>query len=163
VNESVYRRLCRQATAILRHENLYYQMEPTDLLHEALLRIARSQVEFGNESHLFALGTLVMRRILIDHVRRADSPRRLRCVPLESVMQPSADPAPETEPLHDILRQMQSSEARLHSVVKMRFFWGFGIEEIAAALSVSPRTVKRDWNLARGWLRRELFNKGIDS
>jgi RNA polymerase sigma factor (TIGR02999 family) len=131
------------------------------LLHEALLRIARSHapVHFQNESHLIALATLVMRRILVDRTRMVDPHLRMRCVPLEPDIPPPTDPNSEVEPLYDVLQYMRTCEARLYCIVQMRFFWGLGTEEIAAALSISSRTVKRDWRTARGWLRRELARR----
>jgi len=158
MSDSIYRQLCLRAKAILRRETAEHRLEPADLLHEALLRIDRSNrpVHLQDESHLFALATLVMRRILIDRTREVDLYLRLRCVPLEPLMQFSERPNPEAEPLHDALHNMRSSETRLYSIVQMRFFLGLETEEIAKALSISSRTVKRDWQTARGWLRREL-------
>jgi RNA polymerase sigma-70 factor, ECF subfamily len=161
MNESIYRRLRCRATAILRRETSDHRLEPADLLHEAFLRIARTQepIDFQNESHVLALATLAMRRVLIDRARGVDSHLRMRCVPLEFGIQPSTGPNPEAGPLHDVLQYMQTSEERLYCIVQMRFFWGLGTEEIAAALSISSRTVKRDWRAARGWLRRELVRR----
>lgn len=160
MDESVYRRLHYQAKAILRREAFRQRLEPSDLVHEAFVRIARSHapVHFQSASHLMALTTIVMRRILIDAARAADSPLWLGCVPLDSGL-PLASPAAtgDAEPLHEALRYMRTCDARLYRIVMMRFFWGLGIEEIAAALSISARTVKRDWKVARDWLRRELF------
>ncbi len=161
INESVYRRLRCRATAILRRETSDHRLEPADLLHEAFLRIARSNepVDFQSESHLLALATLAMQRVLIDRARGGDSHLRMRCVPLEPGMPPTTDPNPEAEPLHDVLQHMRTCEARLYCIVQMRFFWGLGTEEIASALSISSRTVKRDWRTARGWLKRELVRR----
>jgi RNA polymerase sigma factor (TIGR02999 family) len=158
MSDLVYRRLCLRAKALLRREASDHRLEPADLLHEALLRIDKSHtpVHLQDESHLLALVTLVMRRILIDRTREVDLYLRLRCVPLEPAMQFSEDPNPEAEPLHEALDNMQSSETRLYCIVQMRFFLGFETAEIAKALSISSRTVKRDWQTARGWLRREL-------
>lgn len=159
MDESVYRRLRCQATAILRRETSGHSLEPDDLAHEAFLRIARSHtpIRFQGDSHFLAVATVVMRRILIDRARGANSPSRSRCVPLDSDLQLSAQTDTGSGPLHDALRCMASYNARLYRIVEMRFFWGLGIEEVASALSISSRTVKRDWTVARGWLRRELF------
>jgi RNA polymerase sigma factor (TIGR02999 family) len=158
MSDSTYRRLCLRAKALLRREPSDHRLEPADLLHEALLRIDKSHtpVHLHDESHLLALATLVMRRILVDRTRAVDLHLRLRCVPLEPAMAFSKDPNPEAEPLHDALHYMQNSEARLYCIVQMRFFLGLETKEIAKALSISSRTVKRDWQAARGWLRREL-------
>jgi RNA polymerase sigma-70 factor, ECF subfamily len=161
MSDSIYRQLCRQAAALLRRETSDHRLEPADLLHEALLRIDRSPtpIHFQGESHAIALAMLVMRRILVDRTRGTDLHMRVRCVPLDSGLQTSRDPNPEAEPLHDVLDYMQTSEAHLYGIVQMRFFLGLGIEEIAKVLSISSRTVKRDWRDAREWLRSELLRR----
>jgi RNA polymerase sigma-70 factor, ECF subfamily len=161
MSDATYRRLCLRAKALLRRETSDHRLEPADLLHEALLRIDKSHtpVHLQDESHLVALATLVMRRILIDRTREVDFHLRVRCVPLEPTMEISRDANPEDGPLHDALHDMQTSEARLYCIVQMRFFLGLETEEIAKALSISSRTVKRDWQTARGWLRRELVRR----
>lgn len=159
MNESVYRRMRRQAAAILRREASAHSLEPDDLAHEAFLRIARTQtpIQFQDDCHFLALATVVMRRILIDRARGANSASRSRSIPLDSDLQLSARPDTVAGPLRDALRGMERYDARLYQVVEMRFFWGLDVEEVASALSISSRTVKRDWTVARGWLRRELF------
>jgi RNA polymerase sigma factor (TIGR02999 family) len=158
MSDPTYRQLCLRAAAILRRETADHRLEPADLLHEALLRIDRSHrpVHLQDESHLLALATLVMRRILVDRTRAADLHLRVRCVPLGPAMEFSRDPNPEAEPLHDALDSMHNSETRLYYIVQLRCFLGLETKEIAKALSISSRTVKRDWQTARGWLRREL-------
>jgi RNA polymerase sigma factor (TIGR02999 family) len=159
MNESVYRRLRRQAAAILRREACARPLEPDDLAHEAFLRIARSRtpIQFQDDCHFLALAAVVMRRILIDRARRADSSRHSRWILRDSDLPFSAQTDTASGPLRDALRCMERYDARLYQVVEMRFFWGLDINEVASALSISSRTVKRDWTEARGWLRRELF------
>jgi len=156
IDESVYQRLRRQAAAILRREIHDPSLEPADLAHEAFLRIAQSRAPIQDDAHFLALATLVMRHILIDRARGANSPARFRWVPLDSELQPTAHWNAEPWLLHDALRRMQSCETRLYRIVEMRFFLGLGIAEVASELSISSRSVKRDWTVARGWLRREL-------
>jgi RNA polymerase sigma-70 factor, ECF subfamily len=158
MDESIYKRLHRRAKAILRNEVADHRMEPADLVHEAFLRIAKSRapIALNDRVHFLAVATIVMRHILIDHARSANSPRRFKCVPIDSEMPLSTTPSAEALPLRHALQRLASREARLYRIVEMRFFWGFDIEEIASELSISSRTVKRHWTVARGLLRREL-------
>jgi len=155
-----YKRLCLRARNILRRELSDHQFEPTDLVHEAFMRMARSQtpIEFQDQCHVMAITTLTMRRILIDNVRSGNAPQRFRLVPIGSQTGLSVRPASETLIIQNILERLEMSSVRLYQIVKMRFFLGLSNGEIASILSVSERTVKRDWVSARLWLQRELAN-----
>ena len=124
------------------------------------MRIARSQtlIEFQDQCHVIAITTLTMRRILIDNARPANSPARIRFVPIGSQTELSVSPVSETLIIHNILQRLEMSNVRLYQIVRMRFFLGLSNGEIASILSVSERTVKRDWVSARLWLHRELAN-----
>jgi RNA polymerase sigma factor (TIGR02999 family) len=162
MDESVYQRMHRKAAAILRREISDCTLEPSDLAHDAFLRIARSQmpIQFHDDSHFLALATRVMRHILIDRARRSNSPTRYRNVSLDSDRQLVAHSTVEPGPLDDALRRMQSCETRLYRIVEMRFFRGLEISEVASELSISSSSVKREWRVARRWLQRELFGQG---
>ena len=163
MDESIYERLHCRAKAMLRNEACGHCLEPADLVHEAFLRIARSHVPIPlhDRVHLMAVATIVMRHILIDYSRSPKSPWRFKVIPLDCEL-PISTPAPGNDlPLHDALQRLANCEERLYRIVEMRFFWGLGIEEIAATLSVSSRTVKRHWTAARVWLRRELDRSAI--
>ena len=88
MDESIYKRLHRRAKTILRNEFADHRMEPADLVHEAFLRIAKSQVPIAlnDRIHFLAVATIVMRHILIDHARSAKSSRRFQCIPIHSEM-----------------------------------------------------------------------------
>ena len=156
----VYESLCGLARNILRREVSTHQFEPTDLVHEAFLRMAQSRtpIEFQDQGHVMAITTITMRRILIDNARSANSAARFLFVPIESQTEVSVRPVFETLVIHDILERLETSNERLYQVVQMRFFLGLSNSEMASILSVSTRTVKRDWTSARVWLRRELAN-----
>ena len=158
IDESIYQHLQCRAKAILRHEDFLPLMEPADLVHEAFLRIAgrKAPALFHDAAHLMAVATIVMRHILVDCSRAASSPARHRWVPIDSEMFLAVDTSSDTLPVREILHRMAAMDRRLFAVVEMRFYSGLAIDEIAAALSVSSRTVKRDWKTARTWLRKEL-------
>ena len=158
LDESLYARLLGRAAAILSRESSAYLLEPTDLVHEAFLRIARSEVpvRFQSSSHVVALATIVMRRIMIDHARSTRWSRPSICIPLDPHDELPAQSTGDTLPLRDALERLAASEERLFRIVEMRVFGGFRVEEIASALDISGRTVKRDWNAAREWLQATL-------
>jgi RNA polymerase sigma factor (TIGR02999 family) len=157
----VYNRLCRLARNILRREVSDHEFEPADLVHEAFLRMARSQtpIEFQDQCHMMAIITITMRRILIDNARSANALARFRSVPIGSQSELSVRPVSETLIIHNLLERLEMINMRLCQIVKMRFFLGLSNGEIAAILSVSTRTVKRNWVSARLWLQRELASR----
>jgi RNA polymerase sigma factor (TIGR02999 family) len=153
LDEAIYRKLHGRAAVMLRKEVTEACMEPADLLHEALLWIAsgKSQFRFQNIAYLIAVTTLVMRRVLIDRARRSNYPARYKWLPFDSQMPRPAAYDADSVAFRDILRRLADFDEGWFAVVQMRFYWGLGIDEIASVLSISSRTVKRDWTIARGW------------
>jgi len=156
----VYNELHRQAARYLRNENPGLSLQTTDLIHEAYLRLTSQQhVEWQNRLHFFAIAAKVMRRILIDHVRSRQAAKRggsdIR-LPLEDAM--IVLPAQDLDlvALDEALTRLAAIDSQQSQIVELRFFSGLSVEETAKVLDVSERTVKRDWNVAKAWLRREL-------
>lgn len=148
----------RQAAREWRHD----RPQTTLIVNEAYLRLfGQRNVDWQNRGQFFALAAQLMRRILVDHARRQRRQKRgggAGAVELDEFV-----PAPEG-PVDNVnaidldralarLEQLDPDQAR---IVEMRFFGGLTVEETAAALGVSPATVKREWALAKGWLHREL-------
>jgi RNA polymerase sigma factor (TIGR02999 family) len=154
----VYERLCHLASGILRREAPEHRWEPAELFHEAFLRMARSRIpiHFQSTAHLYALTATVMRHILIDRTRSTTISDRCRRVSFDRDLPSDAVLRCEEMALRDALKRLGKLESRLYQVVEMRFFSGLAVEEIASNLSISARTVKRDWKVALEWLRREL-------
>jgi RNA polymerase sigma-70 factor, ECF subfamily len=116
---------------------------------------------WAGRSHFFFAAAEAMRRILIDHARARAGPRRgggRRRVPLHNVLDLAAaeEDFPEILALDDALSRLEKMSERVGAVVRLRFYAGLSIEEVARTLDVSPRTVKADWTYARAWLAREL-------
>ena len=141
-----------------------HTLQTTALVHEVYLRLKKDGGrEWDNPGHFFAAAAEAMRRILIERARRAASLKRggnRGRVDLEFVEQ-----GVESEPaamlaLDEALTELQSFDARLGQVVMLRYFTGLSVEETAAALDTSPRTVKRDWAVARAWLGKRLGELG---
>ena len=113
---------------------------------------------FQNRAHFFAIASQVVRRILVDHARLRDSVKREAGeAPVILDLHVAGDaPSVDALALDEALTRLASLDCQQARIVQMRFFGGLTVDETAAVLNISPRTVKRDWSMARAWLRREL-------
>ena len=160
----IYNDLHRQAARYLRNEQPGLSLQTTDLIHEAYLRlISQQHVEWQNRLHFFAIAAKVMRRILVDHVRGRQAAKRggtdIR-LPLEDAMAVLPGQDLDFVALDEVLTRLAEIDPQQSQIVELRFFSGLSVEETAKVLDVSERTVKRDWNVAKAWLRRELSRGG---
>ena len=156
----VYAELRRLARQRMAREPAGLTLQPTALVHEAYLRlIGPGETAWGGRAHFFAAAAEAMRRILIERARRHRLPKHgggRRRLPLDP-----SDLAANDEPidllvLDEALRRLESRDARMGEIVKLRFFAGLTIEQTAQALGVTSRTVVRDWTAARAGLFREM-------
>ena len=160
----VYDELHRQAARYLRNEQPGLSLQTTDLIHEAYLRlIGQQHVEWQNRLHFFAIAARVMRRILVDHVRSRQAAKRggsdIR-LPMEDAMVVIPEQDLDFVALDEALTRLAVIDPQQSQIVELRFFSGLSVKETAEVLDVSERTVKRDWNVAKAWLRRELGRRG---
>lgn len=135
-------------------------LQPTELLNEAYLRLTRRGGDsFNGRAHFIAAAALAMRSILVDRARAANTAKRggnqIR-VALDAVDIAVDRPPDEVLSVDHALTNLESIDPRSAKVVMMRFYLGLGTSEIAYALSVTERTVERDWAFAKRWLAREL-------
>ena len=137
-----------------------HTLSATAVVHEAYLRIARLEsIDWQGRAHFFAIASQACRRVLVDHAVRRNAAKRSgkrKRVELDEVPLFDDRDAEAVIALNDALERLGQLEARQVRVVECRFFGGMTVEETAAALDISPATVKRDWTLARAWLNREL-------
>ena len=156
----IYNQLQAIARRQMAHERPDHSLQATILVHEAFLRlVGDSQIDWSNRAHFFALASRVMRRMLVDHARAANAQKRpgaRQKVELDSALVFVEAQAADVMALDQALDRLAAWDARQCRVVEMHFFGGLGFEEIGEVLSVSPRTAKRDWSMARAWLYREL-------
>lgn len=157
----VYDELRRIGRRVLAGERHDHTLQTTALVHEAYLRLLdQRKISARNRNEFFALAGLTMRRILVDHARSLRRKKRgggLKRVPLDSAERwLDAGQLAELEILDGLLDRLADLDPRAALVVQHRFFVGLDSAEIAELLGVSIRTVKRDWALARSWLRREV-------
>jgi RNA polymerase sigma factor (TIGR02999 family) len=165
----IYEELRRVAGRLLAAERLGHTYNPTDLVHEAWLRLglggpggARA-LPAVDRSHFLGITVRAMRQVLVDHARRRVAQKRgggaIR------VTLGDDDGANRTSPeellaLFDALERLGDVDARLRQVVEYRFLAGLTEEETGEALGVTTRTVQRDWVKARAWLYRQLYESG---
>src|SRR5215813_12427855 len=156
----VYAELHRLAEGYMRHERPGHALQTTALVNEAYLRLVDlKQVQWQNRAHFFGIAAQVMRRILVDFARKRRQAERGGCaqqIPLEEAAVVSKERTADFVALDDALKSLAEIDPRRSRLVKPRFFGGLSVEETAEALNVSPRTVMREWSLARDWLYREL-------
>jgi RNA polymerase sigma factor (TIGR02999 family) len=156
----VYAELHRLARGYMYGERAGHLLQSTALINEAWLRLIEWQnVRWQNRAHFFGVAAQMMRRILVDFARERGAAIRggaARQIPLEEAVLVSADRGAEIIALDEALNALAQFDARKSRVVELRFFGGLGVEETAEVLKISPRTIKREWNLARAWLYREM-------
>ena len=156
----VYEELRRQAARYLRRERPGHTLQTTALIHEAYIRlIDQKNVRWQNRAHFYAIAAQLMRRILVDHARSRQAAKRGGSdikLPLEEAMIASKGREVDLVALDEALERLAAIDPQQCRVVELRFFSGMSVEETAEVLGVSPRTVKRDWNVAKAWLRREI-------
>ncbi len=156
----VYEELRHQATRYLRRERPGHTLQTTALIHEAYLRLIDAKdVNWQSRAHFFAIAANLMRRVLVEHARRRDSDKRggsqVR-VQLDEALAVADETDVDLLAIDEALNRLTTIDPQQARVVELRFFSGLTVEETAAALGVSPKTVKRDWSVARAWLRREI-------
>jgi RNA polymerase sigma-70 factor (ECF subfamily) len=156
----VYDELRRIARRYMRRQADVHTIQTTELIHEAYLKLARSEERnFQNRSHFFGVAARAMRHILVDYARSKHSRKRggwQEKVTLDDSAAVSFQKSDEIIRLDDAMKQLATLDARKSRVVELKYFGGLTNEEIAEVLKISPETVKRDWRFSRTWLLREL-------
>ena len=157
---AVYPELKRMAAAHLRRERPGHTLQPTALVHELYMQLLRNQrILWNDRVHFFAVSARLMRRVLVDHARARAARKRgsaLTALSLDEHDVSAPTNVVDLLVLDGALDRLSKHDARMGRIVEMRVFGGLGPNEASEVLGVSPRTVKRDWLLARAWLSREL-------
>jgi RNA polymerase sigma factor (TIGR02999 family) len=160
----LYEELRRIAHRQLGAERTGHTLSTTALVHEAYVKLAdQTRARFHNRSHFLAVASQAMRRILVGYARKVRADKRggrWQRLDFDRADIPVDDRAEALVALDGAMERLAELNPRLSRVVECRFFGGMTEEEVAAALGVADRTVRRDWIKAKGWLMREL--KGAD-
>ncbi len=159
----VYTELRRLAAGYMRRERADHTLQPTALVHEAYAQMVdHPHQHWQNRAHFLATAAQVMRHILVDHARAKRAEKRggvQQQVTLDEALLPTADRTVDILSIHQALERLTEVDARQGKVVELHFFGGLTFDEIALVLGISERTAKREWSMARGWLRTELAER----
>ena len=156
----LYSELRSLASRYLQRERSEHTLQTTALVHEAYLRLANQrEVHWKNKEQFLGVAAQLMRRILVDHSRGHDAKKRgggFERVFLEEAAGISKGKAADVVALDEALTRLAEFDPQQAQLVELRFFGGLSIDESAVVLKVSRTTLKRNWNLAKAWLAREL-------
>jgi RNA polymerase sigma factor (TIGR02999 family) len=157
----VYDELRKLARSYLRHERQGHTLESTALVHEAYMRlIDQREVEWRSRSQFFALAASLIRRILVDHARARIAAKRGGPgvkLSLDEAFAAAEERDQDLIALNDALQALAANDEQQAKIVELRYFAGLTIEETAEVLEISPATVKRDWLVAKAFLKREML------
>ncbi len=157
----VYNELRGLAEHSLAQERVNHTLQATALVNEAYVRLVdQTQVDWQGRAHFCAVASEMIRRILVDHARKRSAAKRgagASRVELPDDLDLSEEIGVDLLGLDEALQELRALHERQARVVELRFFGGLNVQETAAVLEVSPRTVKGDWRLARAWLRERLM------
>jgi RNA polymerase sigma factor (TIGR02999 family) len=156
----VYSELRHMAARYMRRERVDHTLQTTALVHEAYLKLVeQTSASWENRAHFFGVAAQVMRHILVDHARGHLREKRGGGQPvlqLDEGMVFSPEQSSELLEVDTALRRLTQLDPRQGKIVELRFFGGLTVEETATVLGISPKTVKREWRVAKAWLHGEL-------
>ena len=157
---TIYGKLRVLAAARMRQERPDHTLTATALVHEVSLQLLQeSNLPVDNQEKLLAFAAKAMRNLLVDHARSRRRQKRggdRQKFSLDEALAPAVESNQDLADLDEALERFSQLDARKSQVVELRYFGGLSIPETADALGISPATVKRDWEVARAWLLREL-------
>jgi RNA polymerase sigma-70 factor (ECF subfamily) len=156
----LYDELRRMAGGYMRRERADHTLQATALVHEAYLKLVEQRsVDWQSRAHFFGIAAQVMRRILVDHARGRLREKRggeLQEASMDEALEFAPERSFELVKLDEALERLTKLDPRQGKIVELRFFGGLTVEQTAELLGISPKTVKRDWSIAKAWLYSEL-------
>lgn len=157
LSQTLYDELRAAARGAMSKERREHTLQPTALVHEAMIRMSSQRAEWRNRSHFLSVAAKMMRRVLLDHARRRRADKRpdaLIRVTLSGLGE--NERALDVRDLHDALQRLERLDPRAARVVELRGLVGCTMPEAARVLNISVATAERDWRMGRTWLRKEL-------
>jgi RNA polymerase sigma factor (TIGR02999 family) len=159
----VYDELHKLASRYLRRERASHTLQTTALVHEAYLKlIDQRNANWQNRVQFFAVAAQLMRRILVDYARHHRASKRggdVHKLSLDEALVTFEEKDAELLVLNEALDRLAVIDLQQSRVVELRVFAGLTLEETAQALNISPRTVRREWSMAKAWLHRQMKNQ----
>jgi RNA polymerase sigma factor (TIGR02999 family) len=157
----VYDELRRLARIYLSRERPDHSLQPTELVNEAYMRlVTQREVDWRNRAHFLGIAAQALRRVLLHHAENRGAQKRqayANRVSLDAALASvEEDTAVDIILLDRAMERLAQIDERQAKVVELRVFGGLTVEETAEVLGLSPATIKREWTVARLWLRREL-------
>ena len=156
----VYEELHRLAHHYMNRERPGHTLQTSALVNEAFVKLVdQRDVHWQNRAHFFGIAAEMMRRILVDHARKRRATKRggdALKLTLNEALNASGERNLDLIAVDEALTKLAALDQQQARVVELRFFGGLNVEETAEVLSISARTVKRDWSVAKAWIRREL-------
>jgi RNA polymerase sigma-70 factor, ECF subfamily len=160
----VYQELRRVAGRCMRDERPGHTLQPTALVHEAFLRLVeQDRADWQNRAQFVGVAGQLMRRLLVDHARQRRALKRGIPITLDEGIfegMAGADQTEEILAVDEILARLGEFDPQQARIAELRYFGGLSVEETAEAMAISPRTVKRDWAMAKAWMRTQLESGG---
>ena len=161
----VYDQLLSLARRRMSMEAADHTLRPTELVHEAYLRLIRSEIPASSRAHFYAICARMMRRILIDHARASLRDKRGNGAPIVALenMDVASPGAPEQViAIHDALEKLAEFDARKAQALELVVFGGLEQDPVAETLNISPATLRRDLKMAKAWIYQSLRHSGGD-
>jgi len=157
--DEVYAELRSLAASYLKRERPDHTLRPTELVHEAYLRVAGRSGPVEGRTHFLALGAIAMRAVLVDHARRKRAQKRgggLQKITLDEPIAILDSPIHDVLSVHEALTKLAALDPLGAEIVQLRIFGGMTWDEVAKSQGISERWARVEWEHARAWLRREL-------
>lgn len=162
LTQYVYDDLKHRAAAYMKNQRSDHTLQTTGLVHEAFIKlIDKNEIEWKDRQHFMAIASIAMRHIIIDYARQRNRDKRggrNENLPLDEAQYISSKGNSQIDliALDEALTKLASFDERQSKIVELKYFGDLTLEEIAGVLGISHTTVKRDWNIAKAWLRRQL-------
>jgi RNA polymerase sigma factor (TIGR02999 family) len=158
--DRLYPELKRIASRYISKERAGHTLQSTALVNEAYLRLVDQKAQWANRAHFLAVCARIIRGILVDYARARKSEKRgggAYCLALDEAIDIPGRRDLDLMELDQALKLLAELDARQSQIVELRYFGGLSIEETAEFLKLSTATVKRDWSVAKAWIRREIL------
>jgi RNA polymerase sigma factor (TIGR02999 family) len=159
----VYDQLRALAGSQFRGERADHTLQPTALVHEAYIKLINVEGSWKDRAHFCAIAASAMRKILMNHAREKRAAKRSGRqvdITIDALATPSGKQVLDLVALDDALTELTELNERFARIVELRFFGGLEVEDIAACLGVSSRTIRNDWRAARAWMARAMSTEG---